>query len=1060
MKKLRIALLLTFALGIIVGNAAAQARSQNLIAGAQAFNWKHLSTDHFDVHFYSNDPVLAGSASRYAEENFFHISKTLDYKPRSRYQIFIYLSPGDFIQSNQFPQNQSKEGGNTPLHNASSTVIYQGNALQLHKDIGTQVARMIMDEFYYGGSIQNTIQNSVLLYEPRWFEEGFPSWLGEGWTVEDEMWISSLGSESILDFAIDGSSPINHTVRKSVWYFIVQQYGAEKLSELFYMTRLQRSAEAGVIRVLGINLHTLTERWREFMLERISENNEAREILIDKATRIPLKKEERLIGMAQNPVKPEAALCIEHKGKQKVVIYNIESGVFQETGIEGGFTTRQFEALGLTNAMAWSSDGKQLAAVYFDGSEEQLAWYDSENGTFKTTAVRPGLERVYEIAWNHENSLVAVSGLRTGQVDIFVATPGSAQFEQATDDLYDDRHPLWSLDDHQLFFSSNRPQPADSIKEFPYKSWNFSTDVYRTAWPTDKEGPVQVTHTIAFNEFPVSTPSSFEIVYLTDEAGIINLKKQNIFLGDSTFITNLTQGMVNASLSDSLVLFTSPWKGAIAAWTTSSEEFYTEGAVINTRLRHYISIEQQKALKAIEDKQKRSLDSLVKSTLNPPVKTSIDSPQTDTTRRVKYYVFDDDDPGSKESDRRRKVQRSQNQAKKKAEVPVPDFGEVMPKGPNETKSMWSADRISTRIGFDPVFKLNMTLEAGLHDIRGDQQLTIGYRPYLNLKCGDFYANYSYLKKKVDLHAGIERSSRFLDKNNYFFRYNSLGARVGATLPLNRFTSVSGGIRYSNLARYHLDPFALEPLNGTAHLVSASGSLQHDTREFAENFVKRGEYFHLTAREAFSFTGMQQNFVSLTTDLRKYLRLGRHIVLATRATGGYSFGNVPQVFYLGGTDDWLFSKFGNAPDFPMNQDISSFHFMEYVSPIRGFFFNARNGSKYFALNAELRMPISRMVLGSLNTNSPYNVELIPFCDFGTAWHEGNPLSQKNPISTEIIDQYPLYIEVQTLRSPFVMGFGSGLRLTVFGYSTRLDLAWGVEDYSIQKPKVHFTLGKNF
>ena len=93
------------------------------------------------------------------------------------------------------------------------------------------------------------------------------------------MMISSLKFDNLLSFAIEGRGEIQQTVRKSIWHFIVSTYGKEKLAEIFYMTRLTRSAESGIITVLGVSLKTLTERWREWILQEASANADGRETL-------------------------------------------------------------------------------------------------------------------------------------------------------------------------------------------------------------------------------------------------------------------------------------------------------------------------------------------------------------------------------------------------------------------------------------------------------------------------------------------------------------------------------------------------------------------------------------------------------------------------------------------------------------------------------------------------------------------------------------------------------------------------------------------------------------
>ena len=48
-------------------------------------NWKNVSTEFFDVHYSTDDPVMAGVAGKMAEEALWDICKAFDYKNRSRF---------------------------------------------------------------------------------------------------------------------------------------------------------------------------------------------------------------------------------------------------------------------------------------------------------------------------------------------------------------------------------------------------------------------------------------------------------------------------------------------------------------------------------------------------------------------------------------------------------------------------------------------------------------------------------------------------------------------------------------------------------------------------------------------------------------------------------------------------------------------------------------------------------------------------------------------------------------------------------------------------------------
>src|SRR6185436_10519003 len=94
-----------------------------------------------------------------------------------------------------------------------------------------------------------------------------------------------------------------------------------------------------------------------------------------------------------------------------------------------------------------------------------------------------------------------------------------------------------------------------------------------------------------------------------------------------------------------------------------------------------------------------------------------DSAKADSDHKVKYYVFDEEDANSDESERKRKIQRNKEQTKTKKENLIPDFAAIDPTGPKNTKPIWSADQITAKLGWDPVFKFNMLFESGFKDLQ-------------------------------------------------------------------------------------------------------------------------------------------------------------------------------------------------------------------------------------------------------------------------------------------------------------------------------------------------------
>lgn len=1051
---------------LLAGATVSMLSAQNAISpkanivNHKTFEWKKVSTQFFDLHYYSPDQGLAIQAGKISEESLYDICRLFDYRNSSRYSIYLYTSPYDLIQSNQFPEDQVREGGITPIRNNTVGVVWPGTSAGFQKTLKTAVASLLIEDFFYGGTVQSSIQNTVLLHTPKWFSEGLPAFIGEGWTFEDEVWLTSLEKENLLDYALEGDGYVNHIARKSIWYYIVNQYGPEKLAEVFYMTRLTRSVDSGIIHVLGITLKTLTERWWEFALQRISENKEYREAFDENAKQLKAPNGDRILGYAVNPKKPIVAVYHENLGKHRISLYDIPSKSWSDTPIKTGWRTDQLNRFAITQPMVWSPDGKRLLAVAFHESEEEMALYQMESGEVTWIPFRPGLERITSLSWSHDGTYIAASGLRQGMVDVYVTTPGNGRFRQVTNDLYDDLNPIWSQDDLRLYYASTRN--IDTLGgRVSYNHFRNPTDIFGVD-AKDGGEMAQVTHSPYYSEVPVRMSSSFEMTLLTDQSGIYNLMNKNVFVGDSAFRSNITQGFLQVQFSDSMMVFSTPSKGQQAIYYTHPEAFSGEWVVLDARLRYnenlaYKKKEKLKELQAEVDSL-RKVQENQKEKVQDPVPSTRDTASKET--KVKYYVFDDEGVESPDPNSRNRILKSKKRKNAVKTIERPNFDTVSVSTASISKAQWTPTRITSAFRFDPVFKLNMALEAELTDQEGNRRINVGFRPYIDLRSADFYVQYGSLKRRIDWYGDLTYTTRYLNRSDFLLRYSSVRAEGMGVLPINRFTSVGAGMHTALIRRLDLNIFSPVSIDGTEFVGGARAFIRYDSRKNILAFTRSGSYANLGLESVYSIKNKQPLFTTARWDVRRFQPIFGNLVLAGKLHGAFSFGQQRQQFFLGGTDEWLFSQFLNPADFPIAGDLAGYRYMEYATPVRGFLFNARNGTRYMAASAELRMPLSRMSAKALNTNPLYNIEFIPFFDVGTAWREGNPLSQRNPIDTEVIDSYPLNIRIQTLKSPFVMGFGGGLRLMTFGYSVRADLAWGVEDYTVLTPKLHLTLARNF
>jgi hypothetical protein len=194
------------------------------------------------------------------------------------------------------------------------------------------------------------------------------------------------------------------------------------------------------------------------------------------------------------------------------------------------------------------------------------------------------------------------------------------------------------------------------------------------------------------------------------------------------------------------------------------------------------------------------------------------------------------------------------------------------------------------------------------------------------------------------------------------------------------------------------------------------------------------------------------------DARHYLPIYRNFIWAVRAAGDFSWGNKKIVYYLGGTDGWLFPKANNQPQ-PTDP---SYAFQSLAVNLRGFNQNLTNGNNAFVINSELRLPIFTTLFNKpINNAFLRNFSVVQFFDLGTAWN-GKYNGLKRPTIPYPSDQYSgltVFVKAGGI-GPFAGGYGFGVRSTLLGYFLRFDAGWEMNTFFQQKPVLNVSMGVDF
>jgi outer membrane protein assembly factor BamA len=214
--------------------------------------------------------------------------------------------------------------------------------------------------------------------------------------------------------------------------------------------------------------------------------------------------------------------------------------------------------------------------------------------------------------------------------------------------------------------------------------------------------------------------------------------------------------------------------------------------------------------------------------------------------------------------------------------------------------------------------------------------------------------------------------------------------------------------------------------------------------FAPN---NGSRFDFTFYGSAKFNNESLDLQTFTFDYRDYNRLFRDFIFVMRFAGGLSNGKDRQNFFIGGTDGWINRRFAHDGAIPI-VNVEDYAFLTPVLPVRGYDYNALNGTRFGIANFEFRFPLVRyFILGALPIGFQ-NILGAAFVDVGSAWSNTKAWRPFQSTSSGIMPK------------DLLVGTGFGARVIFFGFPLRIDMAWRFTGSSFSSPVYYFSLGQEF
>ena len=1042
--------------------------------------WWVYETQNFKTYWYDKGKNVGIPSMQLAEYDFGEIQEILEHRLNDKIEIIVYSDLSDLKMSNiGLEETFVTVSGRTKVSKNKIFVHFDGNHNNLRKQIRQGIAEVFINSMLYGNSFQELIQNAVMFNIPEWYQQGISKYVETNWDEHADVQLRELLTRDKRPYKNFKrlSKEYPQLAGNSFWKFIGDTYGKSSISNLLYLTRINRNMEAAFIYVIGVPFRQLREDWYVHYMQQYKGFESKVNPIVDSDV-LPVKLSKKgVISHLKISASGRYAAYIENKiGKAKVYIYDFEKEAqfsVLKVGKKNPFEITDYNY----PSLAWSKAGNELSIIYevrdlllhkrlFLDTNEEI------NDEFATE-----YRRVYSADYINDEELI-LSATTDGFSDLFVYNMRNRQSTRVNNDFFDD------LDVHStvlngkpgVLFSSNRPdiylldRKLDTI--LPIQKF----DIFFLEWNEEKNKLHRITKTPGESDrFPITVQQN-QIAFLSPGSGIINRKIAKV--EDLDILPNT---YYNSNESSNIKVHDANGGRYIIA-----EKNGLKDALI------FKNINFNQSVNPIITEFKISEKGLNKSTVN------IKSEEEEVVHiNSNNYI----DP----------AYFFQTEFDKKREVSDPnlDFSifNTDPTSSNTPKndvirfinSRATASRIRFRVD-DIVSKMdNSVLFEGLDSYAGDRQdayqnTPFGYLMKANLK--DIFEDYSFeggirvptalngsevfltfddKKKRIDKRYALYRKS-FSERPEFFInptlstRKNTMIAMYQLKYPLDYFTSVRASATFRSDDFFDLvsDKPSLEAANITSQRLGVKLEYIYDNTFDVDLNIKNGFRYKIYAEAVnrlnvnlsppVKFDLSEAFMTVLGADVRHYIPIGRYGVWANRFAAASNFGSERTLYYLGGVESWLLPQFDMNTPTPAN----NYAYSAVAANLRGFKYNSRNGTSFALFNSEVRLPIFNMIsAGKIRYKVIRNFQLTAFFDAGTAWHGRTPYSKENVINTLTLESPPaVIVNVNYFRDPLIYGYGLGARTSFFGYFIKLDYAWGVETRIIQKPKLYLSLGMDF
>jgi Tol biopolymer transport system component len=978
--------ILVLSIGIFFSTSEAQYFGRNKVQ-YERFDFKVLSTEHFDIYFYPEEEKAATMAARLAERWYERLSRILNHDLRGRQPLILYSSSPHFQQTTAIPGVIGEgTGGVTEMFKRRIVLPLGASLGESDHVIGHELVHAFQFDITSQSHPRYATAAPTALRLPLWFIEGLAEYLSIGAVdPHTSMWMRDVTRREKLPPIKKLTNPRYFPYRygQSLWAYITGRWGDKSVERIMKGVSRAGDYEQVIKRVLDVDLKTLSKDWHESLKKSYTPLAQKTK-LMESSSRVLFKGTEKNVLNISPALSPNGKQIVFLSTKDlfsiDLFLADALTGKIERklvtTAVDPHFESLQF----IKSAGCWDAQGKRFVFAAVSKGQPVLTVLNVERGRIEREIVFPEMGEILNPTWSPDGRFLAFSALVGGLTDLFLYDLETQRLKRMSDDPFADLYPAWSPDGHWIAFSTDRFSTDLSI---------LSIGNYELALMDPDTGEIEKIPAFseAKNINPQWSSDGRSLYFISDQNGISNVYRIDIQSREIYQVTNLFTGVSGITdLSPALSIAQKEGQMAYCVYEEDRYSIYSIDSPENTR--------GQDTLVQFEE-------------IRPSVLPPRTKPEGELLGLLKNPLFGLPEEADYEiRDYKPKLTLDYVSPPQLA-IGVDRYGTYGGGG--------IALFFSDMLGYHNVVSM-LQVSSRLED----SAALVGYQNSSSrLNWGAVAQRIPYVSAYYGQTIGEVFGELAIIQQEEIFRqinYQLSGFTFYPFSQVQRF-ELSAGYRFIDFdwevrtraysyytGREIIDEKEDLPTPDGLHLGFASAALVYDSSFFGATSPILGQAYRL---EVSPFLG-SLGYYTMLADYRRYIMPVKPFTLAFRLLHYGRYGKDAE-------DSRLYPVFLGYESLVRGYNSGSFDFSEFGEG--GFDYNRLFGSKLLVANFELRFPLFQVLGIGKGYYGIFPSDFIAFFDTGVAWTK---------------DEEPDLFGLIEGSREFLSSVGVGLRTNLFGY----------------------------